>query len=187
MTSKRALDLIIAIPVAVLLAPVIGVLALAVAATGGWPAFTIQTRVGARERPFKVIKLRTMRLGVPVVAKHLLEHRADIYTPIGPALRRWSLDELPQIINVLQGSMSLVGPRPALASQEDLLSLRRRHGITDLLPGITGLAQVEGRESLTLSTKVRFEALYRRRRSVLMDLWIIGWTARTLVTGRGAY
>lgn len=187
MTSKRALDLVIGIPAAVLLTPIIGAIALTVVATSGWPAFTVQTRVGTGERPIKVIKFRTMRVGVPVVAKHLLEPRAEIYTPIGPALRRWSLDELPQIVNVLEGSMSLVGPRPALPSQEDLLTLRRRYGITDLMPGITGLAQVEGRESLTLSTKVRFEALYRRRRSVLMDLWIIGWTARTLVTGRGAY
>lgn len=187
MDSKRALDIVIGVPVAVVTAPLIGVIALAVLITSGRPIFSIQTRVGAYEHPIRVIKFRTMRMGVPLVAKHLLEPRPELYTPIGPALRRWSLDELPQIVNVLGGSMSLVGPRPALPTQHDLLALRRRYAITELRPGITGLAQVEGRESLTLSTKVRFEAIYRRRQSVLMDLWIIAWTARSLVTGRGAY
>ena len=184
---KRVLDLVLGVPIAVVISPVIAVIALAIIATSGRPAFLVQTRVGANEVPFRCIKFRTMRVGVPVVAKHLFIPTADSYTRLGPLLRRSSLDELPQIVNVLRGEMSLVGPRPALPSQHDLLALRRKHGVTSLRPGITGLAQVEGRESLTMSTKVRFETLYRRRSTVLMDLWIIAWTARALLSGRGAY
>jgi O-antigen biosynthesis protein WbqP len=106
---------------------------------------------------------------------------------MGPFLRRSSLDELPQIFNVLIGDMSLVGPRPALPTQGDLLELRRRKGIDVMRPGMTGFAQVKGRESLTLSTKTRFEALYRRRASRALDLLILAWTVRSLFRPRGAY
>lgn len=187
MSAKRTLDLVVGIPAAVALAPLIGAVALLAFVTSGRPVFIVQTRVGADERPIRVAKFRTMKRGVPVVAKSLLAPSPEIYTPLGPFLRRWSLDELPQIVNVLRGDMSLVGPRPALPSQEDLLALRRRHGVTSLKPGITGLAQVKGREALTLSTKVRFDALYLRRHSVCLDLLIVLWTARALLSGRGAY
>ncbi len=184
---KRLLDLGVGIPAAIVLVPVLAVISLAVLLTSGWPLLTVQTRVGAGERPIRIVKFRTMHRGVPVVAKAVLAPLPDLYTPLGPFLRRWSLDELPQIVNVLRGDMSLVGPRPALPSQNDLLTLRRRHSVTDLKPGLTGLAQVKGREALTLSTKVRFEKIYRRRQSVALDLAIMLWTARALLTGRGAY
>ena len=184
---KRLLDLVLGVPIAVVISPLIALIALAIIATSGRPAFLVQNRVGANEVPFRCIKFRTMRVGVPIVAKHLFVPTADSYTPLGPLLRRSSLDELPQIWNVLRGEMSLVGPRPALPTQHDLLELRRRHGVTRLRPGITGLAQVEGRESLTMPTKVRFEALYARRQSVVLNLRIIAWTARALLSGRGAY
>lgn len=187
MDSKRAFDLIVGIPAAVTAAPLVALIALAVLVTGGWPVFLVQTRVGAGERLIRVVKFRTMRAGVPVIAKALLEPSPDLYTPLGPFLRRTSLDELPQLVNVLRGDMSLIGPRPALPSQHDLLALRRRHGVTEEKPGITGLAQVLGRESLTLATKVRCEALYRRRRSVGLDVLILLWTARAVLRGRGAY
>lgn len=184
---NRAADLVIGLPAAVVALPVVVALCVANTVTSGWPPLIVQTRVGARERPIRIVKLRTMRRGVPVVAKSLLDHRADLYTPLGRFLRRTSLDELPQLWNVLGGDMSLVGPRPALPSQEDLLELRRRHGVTRLRPGITGLAQVLGRESLTLSTKARADALYARRVSLWLDLRILLWTVRAVLFGRGAF
>lgn len=187
MNGKRLLDLAVGVPIAILISPGIAVIGLAIVATSGRPAFLVQTRVGANEKPFGCVKFRTMRLGVPVVAKALLARDANLYTPLGPFLRRTSLDELPQLWNVLHGEMSLVGPRPALPSQEDLLTLRRKHGITELQPGMTGLAQVLGRESLTLSTKARAEALYARRASLRLDLGIMIWTIRAVLFGRGAY
>lgn len=187
MSWKRFIDLAIGTPAAFALAPVIGALALVVLATSGRPIFIVQTRVGADERPIRVAKFRTMRPGVPIVAKSLLVPSPHIYTPLGPFLRRWSLDELPQLYNVLVGDMSLVGPRPALPSQEDLLGLRRRRGITRQKPGLTGLAQVKGREALTLASKVRLEALYLKRQSVLLDLAIVVWTVSALFSKRGAY
>ena len=185
--SKRAFDLVVGLPAAMVAMPIGAIVGLAVLVTSGRPVFLVQGRVGEAERPFRVVKFRTMRRGVPVVAKSLLVPSQALYTPLGRFLRRSSLDELPQLWNVLRGEMSLVGPRPPLPSQDDLLALRRRHGINADPPGITGLAQVLGRESITLSSKVRCEALYHRRRSVRLDLAILAWTLRTLVDRRGAY
>jgi O-antigen biosynthesis protein WbqP len=184
---KRALDLVVGLPAALIAAPIVAILSLVIVVTSGWPPVVVQTRVGADERAIRVVKLRTMRRGVPVVAKSLLKAGPEVYTPIGPFLRRTSLDELPQLWNVLRGEMSLVGPRPALPSQADLLRLRRRHGVTGLKPGITGLAQILGREELTLSTKVRSEALYARRRSLGLDLMILARTVGAVLVGRGAF
>ncbi len=184
---KRLVDLVLGTAMAVVALPLVAALAILVLGTSGWPPLIIQTRVGAGERPIRVPKLRTMKRGVPLVAKSLMDRTADVYTPLGPFLRRTSLDELPQLWSVLRGDMSLVGPRPALASQHDLLELRRRHGVTALRPGLTGLAQVLGREDLTLSTKVRSEALYARRRSICLDLRLMVWTVRAVFFGRGAF
>lgn len=184
--SRRALDLAIGLPALLVALPVMAVAGLSVVATSGWPAIIMQSRVGADERTIRILKFRTMRRGTPVVAKSELRDAA-VLTPLGPFLRRTSLDELPQLWNVLRGEMSLVGPRPALSSQIDLLTLRRRHRVTHLRPGITGLAQVLGRESLTLSTKARAEALYARRASSWLDLRIMFWTVRAILFGRGAY
>jgi O-antigen biosynthesis protein WbqP len=185
--ARRAFDLLVGIPAAIAATPIVAVLAVVVVVTSGPPVFLIQERVGARERRIRVVKFRTMRRGTPVVAKSDLKDADRVLTPPGRFLRRTSLDELPQLWNVLRGEMSLVGPRPALPSQRDLIALRRKHGVLPLKPGITGLAQVLGRESLTLSTKVRAEALYARRASIRLDLLILLWTARAVVFGRGAY
>ncbi|MDP9320003.1 MAG: sugar transferase [Chloroflexota bacterium] len=191
MIWKRPLDLALGIPFAVAAAPIILVLCAFVTFVSGWPPLIVQTRVGAGERPIRVVKLRTMRVGVPTVAKSDLLSSPGLpdkpYISGGRFLRAASLDELPQIYNVLIGSMSLVGPRPALPSQEDLLTLRRAHDVTALRPGITGLAQINGREALSLATKVRFEAHYRRHASLGLDLAILFKTARAIVSGRGAY
>lgn len=187
MAWKRGLDLALGIPAAMVALPVVAVVAVLVLLTSGWPPFVVQTRVGAYERPIRVAKVRTMRRGTPLVAKSELRPSAGVYTPLGPLLRRSSLDELPQLWSVLKGDMSLVGPRPPVFSQTDLMALRRKHGVQEDRPGITGLAQVLGRESLTLSSKVRCEALYHRERSLGLDLAILGRTLRALVSRRGAY
>ena len=187
MEGKRAFDIVVGVPTAIAALPFIAIVGVASLCTSGRPVFLVQTRVGAHERMIRVVKFRTMRVGVPVRAKALFVAEPGTYTRLGPFLRRSSLDELPQIFNVLRGEMSLVGPRPALPDQHDLLVGRRNHSVSALRPGITGLAQVLGRESLTLSTKVRCEALYARRRSLGLDLLILLWTVRAVLFGRGAY
>lgn len=189
--AKRGLDLAIAVPAAIVAAPALAVLAMAVFITSGWPPLIRQVRVGAGEAPIPVWKLRTMRRGTPVVAKSdilgpLGAGSAVPYTPLGPWMRRFSLDELPQIYSVLTGDMTLVGPRPALPTQHDLLELRRRHGVTRLKPGLTGLAQIKGREALTVPTKVRFESHYLRHMSLGYDLKIIARTFGAVMSRRGA-
>lgn len=187
MKGKRAFDLVLGVPIALVSLPVMAVVGIAIALVDGPPVLLRQGRVGAHERTFTMFKFRTMARGVPTVAKSELAQDKAVYTRLGPALRRSSLDELPQVLNVLIGNMSLVGPRPALPTQFDLLELRRRKGIHALAPGITGLAQVKGREALTLSTKTRFEALYLRRRSTGLDTLILLWTLRALFVSRGTY
>jgi O-antigen biosynthesis protein WbqP len=185
--GKRAFDLVVGVPIAFVSVPVLGLVAIAIALVDGLPVLIRQARVGAHETTFTMFKFRTMARGVPTVAKSELAPDKAVYTRLGPALRRSSLDELPQVLNVLLGDMSLIGPRPALPTQLDLLELRRRKGIDGLAPGMTGLAQVKGREALTLSTKTRFEALYLRRRSVGLDALILLWTVRALFVSRGTY
>ncbi len=188
--TKRALDVIVGVPLTIALTPFMAALAVLVLLTSGWPPLIRQTRVGAAERPIAVWKFRTMRKGTPVIAKAALlgptSERAAPYTRIGPVLRRFSLDELPQLYSVVRGDMTLVGPRPALPTQDDLLTLRRACGVTILKPGLTGLAQIEGREALTLSTKVRFEAHYLRHHSLGYDLLIIARTFGAVLSRKGA-
>lgn len=189
--AKRVLDLVIGVPAAIVALPVIAVLTVIVLLTSGWPPLIVQTRVGEDERPIHVWKLRTMKRNVPVVAKSDLlpvgTRAPDLYTRTGPWMRRFSLDELPQVFQVLAGTMSLVGPRPALPSQHDLLTLRRAHGVHRLKPGLTGLAQIRGRESLTLPSKVRYEAHYLRHASPWYDLAIVARTFAAIFSRRGAY
>lgn len=185
--SARGFDLAVGIPALVIALPIMAATGLAVFATSGRPILIIQSRVGANERTIRIGKFRTMRRGTPTVAKSELRDVGALLTPLGPFLRRTSLDELPQLWSVIQGDMSLIGPRPALPSQERLLTLRRARRITTMKPGLTGLAQVLGRESLSLATKVRCEELYLRRRSLGLDIKIVLWTARALLFGRGAY
>ncbi len=184
---KRTLDLAVGLPAAIVVTPLLAALTVLVLVTSGWPPLIRQVRVGAGETPIPVWKVRTMRRGTPVVAKSALLDQGHVrYTPLGPWMRRFSLDELPQVYSVVRGDMTLVGPRPALPSQHDLLELRRRHGVTRLKPGLTGLAQIEGRESLTLPTKVRFESHYLRHMSIAYDLGIIARTFRVVLSKKGA-
>lgn len=166
---KRSFDVALCLVVLPAAVPVLVCAAIAIKMSDPGPIFHWSRRVGRNNIEFKMVKLRTMRLGSPDVATHLLEDRATWLTPVGPFLRATSIDELPQIFNVLAGHMSLVGPRPALHNQGDLVELRTRLGIHLLRPGITGLAQISGRDELSVEEKVGFDAEYLKRQSLVFD------------------
>jgi O-antigen biosynthesis protein WbqP len=182
---KRAFDLAVASALAVALAPVLLVVALAVRLTSPGPALFRTQRVGRHNVLFTMYKFRTMRTDTPQVATHLLNDPSRYLSPVGGFLRRTSLDELPQILNVLKGEMSLVGPRPALFNQEDLVELRTRRGVHELVPGVTGWAQVNGRDELSIPAKVELDAEYLVRRGFWFDLKILVLTAWKAVRGSG--
>jgi O-antigen biosynthesis protein WbqP len=170
---KRAFDLFFVVCVGVLLLAPIGLIALLVRWTSPGPALYWSDRVGRNNRIFKMPKFRSMRLDTPAVATHLLSEPDQYLTPVGPFLRRTSLDELPQLWSIFRGDMSLVGPRPALFNQQDLIQLRTEAGVEKLVPGLTGWAQINGRDELPIPDKVRLDAEYLRRRSFGFDLKII--------------
>lgn len=142
-------------------------------------------RVGRHNVTFKMPKFRTMRVDTPAVATHLLNNPDQFLTPIGKFLRKSSLDELPQLISILRGDMSFVGPRPALYNQDDLIELRTQKGIHLLTPGLTGWAQINGRDELPIPTKVDFDEYYLKNRSFLLDIRIIFLTFLKVVKSEG--
>ncbi|HYW52236.1 MAG TPA: sugar transferase [Gemmatimonadaceae bacterium] len=178
---KRLLDLTLASFTALLLAVPILLIALLVRLTSKGPALYWSDRVGAGNRIFRMPKFRTMRVGTPVVATHLLQGAASHLTPIGGLLRRTSLDELPQLWSILRGDMSLVGPRPALFNQDDLVQLRTEHDVHTLRPGLTGWAQVNGRDELAIPEKVRYDVEYLQRRSLAFDVRILALTVLRVI------
>ncbi len=159
------------------------VVAIAVRLTSPGPVLYWSDRVGTDNKVFRMPKFRTMRIDTPVVATHLLSDPKAFLTPIGSFLRKSSLDELPQLWSILRGDMSFVGPRPALYNQDDLIALRTERGVHRLPPGLTGWAQVNGRDELEIPEKVRFDEEYLKRRSVLFDLRIL-WMTAAKVLGR---
>ncbi|MFH2121205.1 MAG: sugar transferase [Pseudomonadota bacterium] len=182
---KRIFDIILSlcfVPVSLVLILVIAVL---VRLTSKGPALYWSVRVGVGNRIFKMPKFRTMRIDTPAVATHLLSNPDAYLTPIGPCLRKWSLDELPQLWSVLKGDMSFVGPRPALFNQEDLIALRTERGVHQLIPGITGWAQINGRDDIPIPKKVEFDAYYLLHRSFLLDIKIILLTVLKVVRREG--
>jgi len=184
---KRGLD---AVAAAVLLAgfalPMV-VIAIAIRLDSEGPALFRQRRSGRGSREFVIFKFRTMAAGTPDLASHLIaENAARRITRLGGFLRRTSLDELPQLINILRGDMSLVGPRPALFNQDDLIAMRQRAGIDALRPGVTGWAQINGRDDIPMDRKVAYDLHYLERCSAAMDLLILVRTPIALITGRGA-
>ncbi|MBT9551212.1 MAG: sugar transferase [Hydrogenophaga sp.] len=170
---KRAFDLLLVVCAGLLLLLPIGLIALLVRWTSPGPALYWSDRVGRNNRIFKMPKFRSMRLDTPAVATHLLSEPDQYLTPVGPFLRRTSLDELPQLWSIFRGDMSLVGPRPALFNQHDLIQLRTEAGVERLVPGLTGWAQINGRDELPIPDKVRLDAEYLRRQSFGFDLKII--------------
>ena len=182
---KRVFDLVLAGGAAVVLAIPFALVTLVVRLTSPGPALYWSDRIGRYNRVFAMPKFRTMRVGTPAVATHLLSDPARHLTPIGGLLRRTSLDELPQLWSILRGDMSIVGPRPALFNQDDLIALRTAAGVHTLTPGLTGWAQVNGRDEISIEAKVQLDAEYLRRASFWFDLQIILRTARDAFVGRG--
>lgn len=174
---KRAFDLLFALSAAMILLLPIGLIALVVRCTSTGPALYWSDRIGRDNRIFKMPKFRSMRLDTPAVATHLLSDPARYLTPVGSFLRKTSLDELPQLWSILKGDMSLVGPRPALFNQHDLIALRTQAGVHRLVPGLTGWAQIHGRDELPIPEKVRLDAEYLKKMSLGLDLKIIFLTA----------
>ncbi len=175
---KRALDILGGLILLAICAIPLILVALAVRLTSPGPALYWSDRVGRYNKLFKMPKFRTMRIDTPVVASHLLTDRAKWNSPIGDFLRRSSLDEMPQLWNILKGDMSFVGPRPALYNQDDLIALRTEKNVHTLVPGLTGWAQVQGRAELEIPEKVEKDAYYLEHQSIWFDfkiLWITFW------------
>ena len=173
---KRVFDIVLAsLASMILLAPVL-LVATAVRLTSKGPALYWSDRVGRNNVIFKMPKFRSMRIGTPAVATHLLGDPSTHLTPIGSFLRKSSLDELPQLWCILKGEMSFVGPRPALFNQDDLIGLRTANGVYVLRPGLTGWAQVNGRDELAIPLKVAFDVEYLQRQSLWFDLRIFWLT-----------
>jgi len=153
--------------------------------TSKGPALHWSDRVGINNTIFKMPKFRTMLIETPPVATHLLENPYKYLTPIGPLLRRFSLDEFPQLWSVLKGDMSFVGPRPALYNQDDLIELRTTKGIHKLVPGITGWAQVNGRDNISIPLKVEYDEYYMNHKSFLLNLKILYMTFLKVIRAEG--
>ncbi|SRR6266568_143267 len=185
MSRKRFADLVLivfALPFIVI--PIL-LIAVAVKVTSKGPVLYWSDRVGRNNQIFRMPKFRTMRSDAPQLATHLLRDANAYLTIIGPFLRRLSLDELPQIYSIFKGDMSLVGPRPALHNQDDLVALRTERGVHELIPGLTGWAQVNGRDDLPIPVKVEFDYEYLRKRNFLFDLKILFLTFLKVIAQDG--
>lgn len=173
---KRMFNLCVALVATIILLLPIALLALTVRMTSSGPALYWSDRVGRHNRIFKMPKFRSMRIDTPAVATHLLGNPQGYLTPIGSFLRKSSLDELPQLWSILKGDMSFVGPRPALFNQQDLIALRTEEGVHTLVPGLTGWAQVNGRDDLPIAEKVKLDVAYLQRQSLWFDIRILWLT-----------
>jgi O-antigen biosynthesis protein WbqP len=182
---KRCIDILLAtLALIVLILPFLAI-ALVVRTTSPGPVLYWSQRIGKDNRVFLMPKFRSMRVGTPTVATHLLLNPKEYLTPIGAFMRRSSLDELPQVWSVLKGDMSFVGPRPALFNQDDLIALRTQYGVHRLMPGVTGWAQVNGRDELPIPEKVKLDLEYLQHRSCRLDLWILWLTVVRVIRKEG--
>ena len=170
---KRLFDFSLAICALMVLLTLLFVVAMAVCLSSKGPILYWSDRIGRNNHIFKMPKFRTMRVDTPAVATHLLNDPKQYLTPIGSFLRKSSLDELPQLWSIVKGDMSFVGPRPALFNQDDLVALRTEYGVEKLLPGLTGWAQINGRDELPIPIKVKLDVEYLHKQSFLLDLKII--------------
>ena len=173
---KRIFDLVLAIKLAILLAVPILIIGIIVRLTSKGPIIYWSDRVGKENMVFKMPKFRSMQVDTPVVATHLMKNPNLFFSPVGRFLRRSSLDELPQLFSIIKGDMSFVGPRPALFNQDDLIALRKDKEVDKIKPGVTGWAQVNGRDNLSIIDKVAFDAEYLKFQSFWFDLKILWLT-----------
>lgn len=182
---KRIFDLSLALVVALMLALPILLIALLVRLTSPGPAVYWSDRVGLHNKIFTMPKFRTMRVDTPAVATHLLTDPEQFLTPIGSFLRKSSLDELPQLWSILKGDMSFVGPRPALFNQDDLIALRTNCNVDKIKPGLTGWAQINGRDEIPIPQKVKLDAEYLTRQSCWFDIKILLLTLKKVIKKDG--
>ena len=182
---KRLFDLILATILIIVLSVLMLFIILAIRLTSKGPALYWSDRIGFDNSTFKMPKFRSMRIDTPQVATHLVSNPEKFLSPIGGFLRQTSLDELPQLLSILKGDMSFVGPRPALYNQEDLITLRSDHGLHKLIPGLTGWAQVNGRDDLSIPEKVLLELEYMHKKSFWFDLKILWLTFLKVINRKG--
>jgi O-antigen biosynthesis protein WbqP len=182
---KRLFDVCLAVTLIILFAVPILLVAVLVKMTSKGPVLYWSDRVGRNNSLFKMPKFRSMQINTPAVATHLLGCPENYLTDTGALLRRTSLDELPQLWNIIKGDMSFVGPRPALFNQEDLIALRTKSGVHQLIPGLTGWAQVNGRDELPIPQKVKLDEEYLQRKSFGFDLYVIWLTFIKVIQGEG--
>ena len=181
---KRVLDLMLALIATILLSLPFICVALLVKLTSRGPVLYWSDRIGKDNRMFIMPKFRSMKVDTPALATHLLTNPKLYITPVGSFLRKSSLDELPQLWSILKGDMSFVGPRPALFNQDDLIELRTANGVHKLVPGLTGWAQVNGRDAVSLAEKIKFDTEYLDQYSLQLDLKIIWMTAVNVLKSR---
>ena len=182
---KRLFDLILGSVAVIILAPLILVIAIIIRLTSRGSVLYWSDRVGKVNVIFKMPKFRTMQVGTPTIATHLLSDSVQYLTPVGSFLRKSSLDELPQLWSILIGDMSFVGPRPALFNQDNLIAMRTQYGVHKLVPGLTGWAQVNGRDELSIPFKVQYEVEYLEKQSFLFDMKILGLTFLKVIQRAG--
>ncbi|EJT6664691.1 sugar transferase [Clostridium perfringens] len=182
---KRVFDFSMSLIAIIVFSPIILIISLLVKLTSKGPVFFKQRRIGKNNEEFNILKFRSMRIDTPNVATHLLKDPSVFITPLGKFLRKTSLDELPQLINILKGEMSIVGPRPALYNQYDLRDMRTEVGVHKLVPGLTGWAQINGRDEIPLEEKVALDKEYMNMQSFWIDIKIIFMTVFKVAKSEG--
>lgn len=182
---KRIFDMITSLVLLIVISPIFLILMLAIKLTSKGPVFFKQKRIGRNNKEFMLYKFRTMRTETPNVATHLLKSPEKYITPVGMLLRKSSMDELPQLLNILKGDMTYIGPRPALYNQYDLTEMRTKVGVHKLLPGVTGWAQINGRDSIDNFQKVKCDEYYLHNNSIIFDLKILFLTVFRVLRADG--
>ncbi|MDK0700862.1 sugar transferase [Clostridium perfringens] len=182
---KRVFDFSMSLIAIIVFSPIILIISLLVKLTSKGPVFFKQRRIGRNNEEFNILKFRSMRIDTPNVATHLLKDPSVFITPLGKFLRKTSLDELPQLINILKGEMSIVGPRPALYNQYDLRDMRTEVGVHKLVPGLTGWAQINGRDEIPLEEKVALDKEYMNMQNFWLDIKIIFMTVFKVAKSEG--
>ena len=185
MNAKRIFDFVMAVILSGIFSVPMLLIALLVKTSSEGPILYWSERVGLQNGIFRMPKFRTMRIDTPAVATHLLKNPDEYLTPVGSFLRKFSLDELPQLWSILKGDMSFVGPRPALFNQDDLIRLRTLKGVHEIVPGITGWAQVNGRDDLPIPKKVEYDSYYLDKKSFFFDMKILYMTILKVIKAEG--